>query len=324
MLSEIIKKHKKVDHNKHRTKNFNKDVNEIYYQYVKRVNEGKGWETIDNCPVCNSDEKSFELKKFEIEMVVCAKCTLRYHNKFPVDINEVYNDKNYKNKSAGYWVEGEYEYRKNRFGRERVDLLKNHLGAIKNKLLLDVGCGAGYFLDAALESGAICHGLEPSEDVREDTSERLGIDISSLPIEDYDLGIKYDIITSFDVIEHVKDPMGMLSHINRLLKKDGTLLLYTPNFDSFGIKVTREKSNLVSPGAHLMLFTYKSIKLALEKNGFELQYYKTYGLDIDDIISSDETNQPKNLFLTDWKEELQAIIDSANCGTYMRVIAKKN
>ena len=39
----------------------------------KPLNEGKGWETIDNCPVCNSDEKSFELKKFEIEMNMFSK-----------------------------------------------------------------------------------------------------------------------------------------------------------------------------------------------------------------------------------------------------------
>ena len=57
-------------------------------------------------------------------MVECSKCTLRYHNKFPVNIDEVYNDKNYKNKSAGYWVDGEYDYRKIDLGKKELTYLK--------------------------------------------------------------------------------------------------------------------------------------------------------------------------------------------------------
>ena len=45
--------------------------------------------------------------------------------------------------------------------------------------------------------------------------------------------------------------------------------------------------------------------------------------DIDDIISCEEINTPQNKILEKWKEELQAIIDYAECGTYMRVIARK-
>lgn len=324
MLSEIMKKHLKVENHKHRPKNFNQSVNETYSNYVNRVNSGKGWEAVTCCPICKSENSIFELSKFDIDMLKCLDCSHRYHNKFPVDIDDVYNDRKYKNKSAGYWVEGEYEYRKNRFGVERVKILEDYLGSIKNKFLLDVGCGAGYFLDAALDAGANCDGLEPSEDVRIDTSKKIGINISDKAIEDFNPKNNYDILTSFDVIEHVKNPMSMFSHMNRLLKKNGVLLLFTPNFDSFGVKVARENSNLVSPGAHLMLFTEKSMKLALEKSGFEIVYYKTYGLDIDDILSLKKVNDKnENIFLNDWKEELQAIIDAANCGTYMRVIAKK-
>jgi len=323
MLSKILKNHIKVENSKHRPKQFHASVNKIFQTYVDRVNHGHGWEDIDSCPVCNSNETSFEFEKFNIEMVRCLKCNLRYHTKFPVNIDDVYNDENYKKNSAGYLIKNEYEYRKNRFGLERVKLLEDHLGPIKNKLLLDVGCGSGYFLECAAEYGANCHGLEPSNDVRNDALNRLDIPISGLPIENYESKNKYDIITCFDVIEHVKNPIGMLNEINRLLKMNGNLLLYTPNFESFGVKVTKKDSNLVAPGSHLMLFTYDSIKSALSQTGFKLDYYKTFGLDIDDIISVEESRNTQNKFLNDWKEELQAIIDYSNCGTYMRVIAKK-
>ena len=322
MISKIIKNHKKVDNNKHRPANFNELANKKFAQYVDQVNNGKGWEDVPKCPVCDSTKSTIEFSKFGLEMVKCENCELRYHNKFPVDINEVYNDPNYKNESAGYWVKGEYEFRKKRFGEERVKLIGEHVGELKGKTLLDVGCGAGYFLEAAMEAGIKCDGLEPSENVRADTSNRLGIDISPLAIEDYKSEDKYDIVTSFDVIEHVKDPMVLLKNMYNMVKEGGIILLYTPNFDSFGIRVTKENSNLIAPGAHLLLFSYTSMKYALEKTGFNLEYYKTFGLDIDDIIQYEKLTDDSN-FIIKWKEELQAIIDYSNCGTYMRAIGRK-
>ena len=63
---------------------------------------------------------------------------------------------------------------------------------------------------------------------------------------------------------------------------------------------------------------------ALERAGFKLVFYATNGMDIADIISMYEAERNHaTTFLTTWKEELQAMIDQADCANSMRVIARK-
>ena len=52
---------------------------------------------------------------------------------------------------------------------------------------------------------------------------------------------KFDIITAFDVIEHVLDPLNFLRKLKKKLKKNGIIFVYTPNIDSLGFAYQKEK-----------------------------------------------------------------------------------
>jgi len=105
----------------------------------------------------------------------------------------------------------------------------------KNARLLDVGCNTGEFLDYAAKSGIKTYGLELCEQSCEIVNGkghkafRTGEEIKET----------FDLITGFDVFEHLYDPNGFLSFIHGLLNKDGILILITGNPDSLPARISK-------------------------------------------------------------------------------------
>ena len=196
---------------------------------VENVNERSGWKKASSCPVCDSKEATLEFAKYGIELVACSNCNLRYHSRIPANPNDIYSDPVYMQGSQGFWAD-DYKYRKERFGRERIGILAQTIGTIEGLSILDVGCGSGYFLDCARDEGAFCYGLEISRDIRDWVSRQLGIEVYDKPLKELTLDRKFDVITVFDMIEHVERPVELLVHAYRLLKEGGHVFIFTPNF----------------------------------------------------------------------------------------------
>lgn len=150
-----------------------------------------------------------------------------------------------------------------------VDAECRHLAQpISNGLLLDVGCGNGSFLCIAREIGWQVHGLDM--DPKAVAAARLsGLDVQCGSIELLSHEVKnYDVITLSHVIEHVHDPLDLLSQLYRLLKPGGVLWIETPNLESLGY--SRYKSNWrgLEPPRHLVIFNSISLINALSNVGF--------------------------------------------------------
>lgn len=215
-----------------------------------------------------------------------------------------------------------FNYRKMRFGSERVKLLQRYVGNLEEKVILDVGCGMGDFLAAAKNSFKECIGSEFSDHQRELARTNTGLEIFSEPLNSFPRrGL--DVITAFDVIEHVPNPKDFLESAANLLAPGGHVLLYTPNFDSFSIKVMRDISSLISPG-HIQLFSHKALTVLGELSGFKVIHFETRGLDLASIMSYTEFKGEKiPQFLESWSEELQAVLNESQSADYLRVIYQK-
>ena len=96
--------------------------------------------------------------------------------------------------------------------------------------VLDVGCGIGHFLQAASERGWEVEGLAISEGAARGAEARYGIpvQVGTLDVAPLDPG-HYDVITLWDVIEHVRKPLESLRGANRALRAGGVLVMKTPN-----------------------------------------------------------------------------------------------
>src|SRR5687767_1843895 len=134
------------------------------------------------------------------------------------------------------------------------------IGALPPGRLLDIGCQKGEFMWAMRERGWDVHGLEFSA---------LPPNVFGLPIfrgsvEDAPFQpASFDLITLWAVLEHVHDPVAMLSSVRRLLKLDGRAFVLVPNFNSLPGRVLRHDD----VPRHLVMFTRRTMTEAAARAG---------------------------------------------------------
>lgn len=141
--------------------------------------------------------------------------------------------------------------------------------------LLDVGCGMGNFLNAALAAGWDAHGVEPSPYASKLAIDRFGdrvrnelLSTDSFPKE------TFDAITIWYVLEHVPDPKSVLETANTLLRPGGKLFVAVPNWNYIRIRRHLISLFIGHPGSvhaheHLYQYTSCTLRNLLVRTNFE-------------------------------------------------------
>ncbi len=205
-------------------------------------------------------------------IVRCSHCGLVYRNirKAERAILDEYSSKEYPSLSPD-WIEG----RKDAF-RPYLKMLSRFR---KSGNVLDVGAGHGFFLSACEQEGWNCIGVEPSLRCRQFAKIEFGMQFTSDAValavfeEDY-----FDVITFWNALAHLRDPMKMLLHVYRLLRPGGVVVVRTPNAD-FHVPARRILTNcariipklrsLDHTVFHLYSFGKNTILRMLRDVGFE-------------------------------------------------------
>lgn len=140
--------------------------------------------------------------------------------------------------------------------------------------LLDVGCGNGERLAYMRQLGWEVMGQEVDSVAVEHVRKVYGIDVYQGPMqalnEDLGAGI-FDAIIMHHVIEHVHDPVALLSACFRLLKNKGRIVIMTPNVESFGHQKLGSTWRGLEPPRHLHLFTCRALVKMSNMAGFNLE-----------------------------------------------------
>ena len=142
----------------------------------------------------------------------------------------------------------------------------------RHSRLLEIGSYCGLFLNAAIEAGVKCTGIEPSLWAAAYSQSYLKeAKIINLPFESAIEVIDgpFDVIVTWDVIEHVANPNQMIRDINTLLKEGGFFIFSTINIDSLLAKIMGKKWHWIMD-MHLYYFTHQSLSKLLKKAGFDL------------------------------------------------------
>ena len=227
------------------------------------------------CPICGQRTKEVELwTKNSFRYVRCANCGLIYINPQLSDeaVAHIYSNVLYEQKS------------------ERLDLLlpdldtyksrllKKFVGFRKSNCLLDVGCFKGFFLYSASQKGWRAFGTEVSESATRFARAQLGQrvemgDLLDMPgLEQF----SFDVVTFFDVIEHLSQPYLYLKKAHDFLRQDGLLYMETPNFNALPRFVLGKKWTIFH-SLHRYYFTPNTIKRMFHKAGFKKIRVRTVG-----------------------------------------------
>jgi len=242
--------------------------------------------SMNGCPLCKS--KRIKLKYFlkldkslcnliDFKILECTNCKLLFSNvlDYPQTIDSIYEEE--------YFEKYDSSFRNNpkiRTFQKALEIIEK-MHYPKGRLL-DFGCAEGNFLILAKKNGWQVYGVELSKFASKIAQKR-GLTVFNKSIHDVKFKDNFfDVITLWDVIEHLSDLEGIFKEIRRILKKDGLLVLRTPNKNSIfhllanfsyalSFKTITFPIKSIYHLDHLYYFSRQTLNNTLNKNGFKIR-----------------------------------------------------
>jgi len=137
--------------------------------------------------------------------------------------------------------------------------------------MLDVGCGTGAFLDGMRDRGWTVAGIEPGIQAAEYGRTELGLDIENATLENAELAPgSYDLVTMWNVLEHLPDPRQALVRVREALRPGGLLVFAVPNLNSTDRMLFRQYWAGYDLPRHLYVFPDEVLASMVRAAGFEV------------------------------------------------------
>jgi 2-polyprenyl-3-methyl-5-hydroxy-6-metoxy-1,4-benzoquinol methylase len=231
-----------------------------------------------------------ELVPFAPDYARCTSCETLVCTMAPVESTAGVVDDKVDFYGERYWTGHQTEW----FGfppieeRARADLPERCLHWLGTLLryrlpparLLDLGAAHGAFVRLAAVAGFDALGIEMSPTVVELARRTFGIDMRVGPLESAGVADdSFDVIASFDVLEHLRDPEATLRAVRRALRPDGLLIMQTPDFPARSAEELRAGNDLflahLQPPEHLFLFSKTAAGEMLRRTGFPRVAFET-------------------------------------------------
>jgi len=207
--------------------------------------------------------------KSSFHLYRCPACGFLFVHPLPESSLEIYSQDYFEGATEGH---GYVEYDRDK--EAMIPSFKRYLELIekahgKKGKILDVGAATGFFLDIARKQGWETAGVEPS-DYAAGIGRSKGLDVQTGTLDTFDApDHSFDVITLWDVIEHVPDPRAVLRRVRRLLKPGGIVAINTPDADSLWARVMGLQWHLIVPPEHLHLFGVRSLRRVLADTEFD-------------------------------------------------------
>lgn len=264
----------------------------------------------NSCEICNSGDIAIEYNgkirygKFgdyieNSNIYVCKNCGVKFYNSGEIDYkNDDYRTLVQEDTSA-------QKYYHNQDDEQIHNLEVVGIHNLRDKVVADIGCGAGSFLDCIKGVAKDIIAIEPYVEYQKVLNSK------GYKVYDYSSSIsndtRIDIATSFAVIEHVDNPVEFLGSIkSKMADKGGVMVISTPNADDFQLElIGDEYKNFYYRYVHKWYFNQQSLKFIADKLGFkkvEFKYVHKY--DMSNLIYWLKDKRPTGLSKTEVLSEL--------------------
>jgi 2-polyprenyl-3-methyl-5-hydroxy-6-metoxy-1,4-benzoquinol methylase len=212
--------------------------------------------------------------QFPYALWKCSKCKLVqiYPKPSTQELSEIYSKEYFNSQKSGY---SDYFFQEASLIKTYNKLLFKHRINVKDKSVLDVGSGPGFFLSLMKEKGASSlFAIEPAPEAQKFLQNK-GVVLISNNIEDYEIKIKFDLITCMQTLEHIYHPQILLNKLYNSLKKDGKLIIAVPNYNSWLRICLGAKWPSYKVPEHLTYFNKNTLASALKQSGITNFVIKT-------------------------------------------------
>jgi len=208
--------------------------------------------------------KDFTVSGEEYDVVLNEKYNMLVTQPVPFDLGSYYESENYisHTDSKKSLFDKVYQFVKKQSLQKKLTLINSF--KTEQKTILDVGAGTGDFLNICKNNNWEVFGTEPNSSARNLAKEKgvaLEKDLSFYQNK------KFDVITLWHVLEHVRDLSNFIKQLKQLLKPNGRLVIAVPNFKSYDAKHYKQFWAAFDVPRHLFHFSQEAIqKLFLEVN----------------------------------------------------------
>lgn len=140
--------------------------------------------------------------------------------------------------------------------------------------VLEIGCGAGFFVEALLELDIEAEGVDPGPQAQ--AAAARGLPIRPIWLEQHEPTQPYDGIAMFELLEHLPEPIDALRWSHRFMQPGATLALSTPSGSGVAATVLGRRFPMLCPPNHLEVFSRAGVKALLDRSGFEVVRWDSF------------------------------------------------
>lgn len=249
---------------------------ELTDKYLGRESRLEKWRGLFTdkypCALCGGNKTEDIIERADgLKLVSCTECGLARLEKMPgaENLHKIYDDSYFENALIGGY-NCNYNHQDNNFlFIPRLRWMENTIINKENRVLLDIGCSNGQFMESAKAFGWECSGIEFSRSeylkALKKGNKVYNGDLRSAGFEDN----CFDCITLWDVIEHLISPLDELKEVHRILKPGGKVYFSTPNHLK-GLATGKNWFGYNASYEHIYYFEACTLIHLLAKAGFKI------------------------------------------------------
>lgn len=268
------------------------------------------------CPVCNSVNVKIHyfgpIRNGKFPNIVdsatiykCNVCSIEYLADYEMN----YNSTDYRELvDSSHTAEDYYTIHDNdQYGKLQFFDLKD----LRGKKILDLGSGAGAFLDLVKGYVSESYAVEPATYYHPSLQEKGHKVYTSADDLFPEMAAQFDYIVSFSVIEHVDDPISFIKEAIMLLKPGGTLVISTPNANDVLLKLLPDNyTSFFYRVVHKWYFTKKSLSFIAKNSGLDFKIVHKHRFGLSNLLSWMNYKKPNTSVPIEFSDILEATFKS--------------